>query len=232
MICITEHMKDEFKKYLDLPDSQMTVIYPGGDNRAFHVIDDEAALAAFRDRAGVPRRYVMAFGNKNLTVLLKAYSRLPAATRREFALVVAGPTLQSPQQLAAVTAGLGIRDQVVFHARPIPHEELCWFYNAAALFVLPSQYEMFCNMILEAMRCCCPVLASGLKPNIEVGTDAIAYYHAVNDPDDLADSLGRLLDADSVLADLGARGQARGAMFTWRRHAQELVSLYSEAFPA
>lgn len=230
VICITQHMKDEFTKHLGLPDSQMTVIYPGGDNRAFHVIDDEAALSSFRTGLGVRDRYVMAFGNKNLTVLLAAYSLLPGHLRDRFALVVAGPALHGARQLEETTGRLGIHGQVRFVSRPIPHHELCWFYNAAELFVLPSQYEMFCNMMLEAMRCRCPVLASGLKPNIEVGADATAYYHEMNDPDDLAAAMRRLLESDGERADLGARGQARGAVFTWRRHAEQLVSLYEEAF--
>lgn len=230
VICITQYMKDEFKKHLGLPDSQLTVIYPGGDNRAFRVIEDESALSAFREARGLRRRYVMAFGNKNLAVLLAAYSLLPAAMREEFSLVVTGPTIQTPEQLAEMAGKLGIGDQVHFESRPIPHEELCWFYNAADLFVLPSQYEMFCNMILEAMRCRCPVLASGLKPNIEVGADAMAYYSGINDPDDLAAALRQLLDSQDRRADLGARGHARGATFTWQRHAQMVVALYAEAF--
>jgi glycosyltransferase involved in cell wall biosynthesis len=172
----------------------------------------------------------MAFGNKNLVVLLTAYSRLPRTLRDEFALVVAGPTLQRPDQLAEMTSRLNIRDRVIFFSKPIPHEELCWFYNAAALFVLPSQYEMFCNMLLEAMRCRCPVLASGLAANVEVGADAIAYYSLINDPDDLAAALQRFLESDGARTDLALRGHARGATFTWRRHASELVSLYSEVF--
>lgn len=232
VICITQHMKDEFKKHLGLPDSQMTVIYPGGDNRAFDVIDDEEALASFRQGIGVRDRYIMAFGNKNLTVLLAAYSLLPGHLRDRFALVVAGPTLQSARQLSETARRLGISRQVLFASRPIPHHELCWFYNAADLFVLPSQYEMFCNMILEAMRCRCPVLASGLKPNIEVGADATAYYHELNDPDDLAAAVRRLLESDRERTDLGARGHVRGATFTWKHHAEQLVALYGEVFAA
>jgi glycosyltransferase involved in cell wall biosynthesis len=230
VICITEFMKNQFRERLGLPDSQMSVIYPGGDNQAFRVIDDEAALTAFRQRIGVARRYVMAFGNKNLVVLLKAFGRLPQATRNEFMLVVTGPTLQGPDELAELTDRLGVRGQVAFFSKPLPHEDLCWFYNAASLFVLPSQYEMFCNMLLEAMRCRCPVLASGLAPNVEVGADAMAYYSAINDPDDLATALRQLLESDDARTALARRGHARGATFTWKQHAAQLAALYSEAF--
>lgn len=228
--CITQFMKNEFLEHLDIPESLLTVIYPGGDNEHFRVIDDHAALEAFRREIKIDNEYVMAFGNKNLIVLLTAYARLPRNLREHFSLVVTGPTFETRRELAAVTSRLGISGQVRLFDYFIPHEKLVWFYNAASLFVLPSQYEMFCNMLVEAMSCRCPVLASKLVPNVELGADSIAYYEDVNDADALAAAMHRLLESKERRAYLAEAGHVRGGQFTWANYAREMVRMYEEVF--
>lgn len=228
--CITHFMKAEFIEHLKVPESVLKVIYPGGDNEHFRVIDDGDAIEAFRKQHRIDGQYVMAFGNKNLNVLLNAYSRLPRAVRNAFSLVVTGPTFETDRELIALTERLGISSQVRFFNYFIPHSDLVWFYNAASLFVLPSQYEMFCNMIVEAMRCRCPVLASRLMPNVELGAASIAYYEGVNDAEALSAAMLTLLESEEKRAQLAEAGHVRGAQFTWENYAREMLSLYEEAF--
>jgi glycosyltransferase involved in cell wall biosynthesis len=228
--CITHYMKDEFQEHLGIPDSRLIVIYPGGDNEHFRVIHDQDSLAEFRKSIGVNGDYIMAFGNKNLFVLLDAYARLPKSFRDSFSLVIAGRTFEAPRELDAMTSRLKISKHVVFANRRIPHDELVWFYNAASLFILPSQYEMFCNMIVEAMRCKCPVLASKLVPNVELGSDAIAYYEGVNDSVELSEAILHLLDSKDRRDQLAEAGSVRGSVFTWENYARAMLRLYEEAF--
>jgi glycosyltransferase involved in cell wall biosynthesis len=228
--CITEEMRRLFVEYLDIDDQRLAVIYPGGDNASFFEMEDEQALADFRRRLGVNRQFFMAFGNKNLEVLLRAYAMLPAHVREQFALVVVGKALLSQAQIEALVSALSLVDHVRVFDRPFTHQQLCWFYNAAALFVLPTQYEMFCNMILEAMRCGCPVLTSPLAANVEVGQDAMAYYGAVNDPASLAEAMRSLAESEATRLALAAKGRQRGGHFTWRQHAEQLRALYTRAF--
>lgn len=228
--CITQFMKEEFIEHLKIPEEKLIVIYPGGDNAHFRPIGDPAGLEDFRRRNQMDGDYVMAFGNKNLMVLLAAYARLSPRLRNHFSLVVVGPTFERDKELAAVTRRLGIFEQVKFFNRPIPHVELVWFYNAASLFVLPSQYEMFCNMILEAMRCRCPALVSRLPANIEVGADGVAYYEDVNNAEALAEAMEKVLESETCRDQLAAAGHARGARFTWENYARNMLKLYEEAF--
>ncbi len=228
--CITNYMKNEFKKYLNIPDSNLKVIYPGGDNEHFRVIDDTSEIDKFKNTIGVSHEYMMAFGNKNLFVLLEAYSKLPKSFKENFSLVVTGPTFQTEKELDMITSKLKIQEYVKFFSYQIAHEKLVWFYNGASLFVLPTQYEMFCNMIIEAMKCKCVVLASKLVPNVEVGDDAIAYYENVNDSDELCAAILYLLDSERARNELAERGHVRGGIFTWENYAREMLELYAEAF--
>jgi glycosyltransferase involved in cell wall biosynthesis len=81
---------------------------------------------------------------------------------------------------------LGLADSVVFLG-PKPQESLRDYYSAADVCVVPSYYEPFGIVPLEAMACGTPVVASktgGLMYTVEDGKTG--FLAAVADPDDFA----------------------------------------------
>jgi D-inositol-3-phosphate glycosyltransferase len=92
-----------------------------------------------------------------------------------------------------LSAVLGIRDRVNFRGT-IKQAELPYFYSAADVCVVPSYYESFGLVALEALACGTPVVASDvgdLKNFIRQGKTG--YVVATNDPVRLADGISRVI---------------------------------------
>lgn len=70
-----------------------------------------------------------------------------------------GPESQSVRSLTRLAETLGLRDRVWFPGR-VEHHRLPMYYSAADLLVLPSHYESFGLVVLEALACGTPVAAT------------------------------------------------------------------------
>jgi glycosyltransferase involved in cell wall biosynthesis len=84
-------------------------------------------------------------------------------------LVVGGPCPEGDmsQALKAQVASLGLEERVHFLG-PVQPDELNWPLSAADVFVLSTRNEGWANVILEAMACGLPVVASDVGGNSEV----------------------------------------------------------------
>jgi D-inositol-3-phosphate glycosyltransferase len=100
---------------------------------------------------------------KGLETLLQAVARLRASGPAARLLVVGGDTDEAldghEAALRRQAAGLGLDGAVSFVGAQ-PQERLRAYYVAADVTVLPSYYESFGMVALEAMACASPVIAS------------------------------------------------------------------------
>src|SRR5438270_9648939 len=108
---------------------------------------------------------------------------------------------------------LGIGEDVI-----IPGWVEAWqvplFYKMADLFVLPTLYEGFTLVTLEAMAYGIPVIATDTS-SIREGTGDAAVLVPVNDDEALARALHTVLTDDAVRQQLIARGREQAKKFTW-----------------
>jgi len=193
--------------HLKLQPGQIGVLNNGCD----HLDEVVPDLGVLTRHALVGTRCLLAVASanptKNLASLLTAYARLPAdpllrlvivggANERVFA---AGKTLDPPQ---------------VVRVGPVGDAQLVALYLHAAGFVLPSLYEGFGIVALEAMRCGCPVAAAQAAAIPEVCGDAALYFDPQSVPA-IADAMQRLLSDTSLVDQLRAAGQARACIFRW-----------------
>lgn len=137
---------------------------------------------------------------KGFDILLKALS----AMERDWSLVVLGEGGER-DSLETLTAELSLDERVRFpgfEANPYR-----WM-AAADLFVLPSRYEGFPNVLLEALCCGTPVAAfSGDTSADEIVRDGIDGFLAESESEEsLKDAVERVLDSDfdTVALRLGA----------------------------
>jgi glycosyltransferase involved in cell wall biosynthesis len=162
---------------------------------------------------------------KGVDVLLGAFSRLPPSAR----LVIAGSGPAEPA-LRRMAHQLGIAERVTF--RPfIPSTQMPAFYQSLDAFVLPSRThpgwkEQFGRVLIEAMACGVPVVASrcGEAPNV-VGNAGLVFDE--EDVAGLAAHLGELISQPQRRAELARRGRARVIeRYTMRRIADQTVDVY------
>lgn len=144
-------------KYYGIPESKIRIIRNGIDTSTFnpevrrHREDVRSILSVPCD-APLMIFASMDFEGKGLGTILRAISR---ANNRDIHLLVLG---NGPvRKFRSLAKTLGIENRVIFAGRRTGIER---FYGAGDLFILPTEYEPFPNVNLEAMACGLPVLTT------------------------------------------------------------------------
>ncbi len=99
---------------------------------------------------------------KGVDILIQALAELHQKGYRDTTLVIVGKGGEEGNvepQLRAQAASLGITDSVRF-VGAVLNQELYRYYSAADLFCLASEKEGWPNVVLEALACGTPVLAT------------------------------------------------------------------------
>jgi UDP-glucose:(heptosyl)LPS alpha-1,3-glucosyltransferase len=157
VICNSKMVKDEIRNHFGVAEEKLRVIYSGVDTRVFHP-DLKRHRAAVRAQYVVPEDAALflfvgsGFERKGVTTLLEAMARLSAGT---YLLVVGHDKNLEKYQARAQRLGLGGR--VRFAGR---QGDVKPFYGAADGLVLPTLYDPFPNVALEAMASGVPVITS------------------------------------------------------------------------
>ncbi len=173
---------------------------------------------------------------KGLTLLLAAALKLD----RQYQLVIVASSPDTPEIAAEVAALVGRvsaeRGNVIWIGHFISREDLIHLHSHAAVFVCPSIYEPFGLVILEAMACVTPVVASRVGGIPEIVVDGETGYLVDYDPADLdgftsalADRIEALLRDTTMAARMGKAGRERVRQhFGWRAIASQTVQLYDK----
>ena len=229
------------QQMIDLYDAQadkIAIISPGVDLKLFHPIDQSAA----RIHLGEPKNdhSVLFVGRidpiKGIDVWFKAMALVVEENpelRGKLCVCLIGGDIDEEEpdkevaRLQALKNELGIGDLVTFLGRR-SQEALPYYYASADVVVMPSLYESFGMVALEAMACGTPVVASdvgGLSYIVRNGETG--YLVPERDPRALANCLGQLLRDPDLRARLGRRGIEVAREYAWPRITDQIELLYS-----
>ncbi len=177
--------------------------------------------------------------NKGPSVLIRAMAQVVREhpdLRSRVRLLIAGGSLPGggtiqpeEEKVRSLVDQLGLADQVRFLG-PLAQTDLAVHYAAAVTTVVPSFYETFGLVALEAMACGCPVVASrtgGLSHT--VSHDRTGLLVPPGDVGALAGALGRLLRDPELVTRL--RAPLRNGLppsANWSSIADRAVSYYEE----
>ena len=170
---------------------------------------------------------------KGLENLLEAMTRVAEPAR----LLIIGGDADEPENghgvyLRERVAALGVGGRVRFLGAQ-PQGRLRLFYAAADATVMPSYYESFGMVALEAMACGSPVVASrvgGLTTTVQDGVTGELVPEG--DPAALAAALTALLADEARRDRLGRQAARWAAEHRWPCVAEAVCRLYSELRPA
>jgi alpha-1,3-rhamnosyl/mannosyltransferase len=186
--------------------------------------------ARFTPGAGAHRQrpYVLTVGQlqprKNLEAAVGAFE-LVARAHPEHELVVVGARGWRDDALLAQMQASPVANRIVLAGR-VTDDEPVALYRGADCFIFPSRYEGFGFPPLEAMACGAPVVCSDATSLPEVVGDAGLLVDA-GDTDATAAAVGSVLGDRDRAAELGRRGRARAAAFTWAACAEATVAAYT-----
>ena len=135
------------------------------------------------------------------------------------------------QRLQDLRAELGIADLVTFLGAQA-QDALPDHYSAADVVIMPSYYESFGMVALEAMACGTPVIASqvgGLSFTVQDGVTG--FLVPDRDPPALAEKITLLLKEKVLRNKLGIQGIEWAQQHSWAKIADQIMSLYSDTVP-
>lgn len=121
---------------------------------------------------------------------------------------------------------LNLNDRVVF-TNTVSTDDLPGIYKKADLFILPSLYEGFGLVLLEALACGTPVVASRISSIPEVVGDAGEFFDPYNE-DNMYDVCRDVLSDFELRKKMRILGISRARQFSWRRMTEETLKVYEE----
>lgn len=116
------------------------------------------------------------------------------------------------------------------HIPHLPRAELWSHYRRASAFALPSAAEGFATVLLEALSCGVPLVASrnsGADTLIEHGTHGL--MHEFDDEDALCTQLERILSNETERAEMGRAAHALSRTWTWREFREAFARIADES---
>ena len=219
---------------------KVVVIPPGVDTCRFYPIPEDEA----KEYIGVPPcgRMILFVGRieplKGLDVLLESIARLRQHdTMGEFRfclVIIGGEAISDGEMQGTEMARIhtlreqyGLQDLVAFLGKR-SQDTLPYYYSAAEVVVVPSFYESFGMVALEAMACGTPVVASQVGGLAYLVQDGITGYTVpVDDPQALADRLMQLLSNTALRSSMAQQAFQYARGYAWESIAQKLLQVYT-----
>jgi len=108
-------------------------------------------------------------------------------------------------------------------------DTLPYYYSAAQVLVMPSHYESFGMVALEAMACGTPVVASQVGGLAYLVQDGVTGYVVPDgNPEALADRLGALIQDPQLRRKMGQQASAAARDYAWPVIGEQVIRLYQE----
>lgn len=123
---------------------------------------------------------------------------------------------------------LNLTENVVFLGNVFGFEKRCLIASTDIL-ILPSRYEAFGIVLLEAMASSKPVVASdvgGIPYIVDDGKTGLLFEEG--NIDELAKHVLKLLADKSMRLNMGKAGRERAKLFSWSEIADKTVKVYRE----
>jgi len=161
---------------------------------------------------------------KNLFNLLHAFKKVQSMIADTKLLIVGDGALKG--DLIRATQRLRLNENVIFTGL-ISFEKLLVYYNAANVFVLPSIFESFSLVSLEAAACGVPiVISTGADAFItDFGEDAL-FVTQPDDPVKIAESLITALTDDEEIGEKVSLSLKRVKSYDWMERAKKVAVIY------
>lgn len=235
VIAVSNNTAAYLTSLYDVPKQKIAVISPGVDPAIFFPADTRQSKRAIG--ADPTKQMILAVGRidpvKGFDVLLYALKILFTKQQdllKNVCVAIVGGDVEEKQKawsaertrLEKLRKTLGLETSVRF-IRAQPQEKLPRFYNAADVLVMPSHYESFGMVALEALACGTPVIATDVTGISAILKDAPkGHIVSANNPIGLAEELVHVLThPHKRTVDPSAI-----APFTWTETAKKAATVY------
>lgn len=237
IITPTESEKS-YLEYLYLADKNKMVIIPPGVNTNFFKPIDQCEA---KKKIGTKKedKILLFVGRieplKGLDMLMYALKVLIMKNPElQVCLWIVGGDISQPQELWSHQLKMLQQLKEVLHLSMRvkfvglkTQEELPAYYNAAEMVIMPSHYESFGMVTLEAMACGTPVITTNVAGVSQlIDKQHAALITSVNNPLLLASQIKYLLTDDAAHAQISADLRVKAQALSWDTIVTKIIAVY------
>jgi glycosyltransferase involved in cell wall biosynthesis len=236
-IVATSPQEKEHMRSLVSTKGHIDIIPCGTDVQQFGCIDRQAARKQLG--FGSEDKIVLYVGRfdprKGIETLVRAVARSQFRNHPNIKLIIGGGSVPGQsdglerERIEEIIAELGMQDITTLPGR-LSQEILPSYYAAADVCVVPSHYEPFGLVAIEAMASYTPVVASNVGGlQFTVIPEETGLLAPPQDVDAFANAIDRILNNPQWRDKLGQNGRKRvESKFSWDGVATQLADLYTE----
>jgi glycogen(starch) synthase len=228
VVCCSDYMVQHVKWAFGLPNDKLAMV-PNGVNPYVYGAFDKEDLSSFRRRYALPNEKIVLYVGrlvyeKGIHVLINAVPKVLAKVDAKFVIVGSG---YMQEQLSAIVRSMGLEHKVLFTGF-VDEDSLLKLQRVAAVSVVPSLFEPFGIVALEAMAAKSPVVVSdtgGLSEIVEHDVTGVKVYP--NNTESLAWGISKVLTDDAYSHHI--RENAYKVIlekFDWDKIAQQTIHMY------
>ena len=242
LVAATPTEREQLIKLYGAEPGRISIVPPGVDISHFHPLPQRLARQAIG--ADDHDWMILFVGRieplKGVDTLIRAMALLAQecptwVSRLSLAIIGGDPDTNENaemERLKAMHADLQLGDLVVFLGAK-DQNKLQYYYNAAEALVMPSHYESFGMVALEAMACGTPVIASDVGGLSHLVRDGETGFHIPSgDHLALASTLSRLLQDDALRRQLGEQAAYWAQNYSWTKIGDRILAVYRRAAQA
>lgn len=228
VICCSNYMVSHVKWAFGLPEDKLVMI-PNGVNAEAYLKDDVEELKRFRDKFALPEEKIVLFVGrlvyeKGAHILVNATPKVLENVNAKFVIVGNG---YMKEKLSKLIKNMGITHKVLFTGF-VDDETLRKLQKCADVSVVPSLFEPFGIVALEAMAAKSPIVVSdtgGLSEIVEHDVDGVKVYP--NNSDSLAWGITRVLKDEKYAAWIRANAFRKvKEKYNWDKMADQTINVY------
>jgi glycosyltransferase involved in cell wall biosynthesis len=230
IIGVSHHEMELLQQIMDIDSSKIRYIPNGIDFSRFEPIPKPNMFKQkFKPKGNIILYVGRLASNKGLEVLVRA---APAVLKEypETTFVFVGEDEGMEETLKTQAKKLGISKNLLFTGHIKSEELFLSAFAACDVFVLPSEYEAFGIVLLEAMACKKPVIGTRVGGVPEaIGKEGAGVVVEYEDDVALAEEINKLLEDNSRRKKMGEIGRMRVRKnFTWASVVNQIENVYGE----
>lgn len=230
VVAVSDWMRSEVVSEFKIPPEKAVSIPNAVDVAKFEKQVDVAA-ARSRWHVGPEDKLATAVGRltsqKGFDDLIRAYPRIRRSVPNARLLVVGDGYMRG--QLEALAEKEKVKGATTF-AGFVSDPDLVDAVKASDVVVVPSRFEPFGIIALEAMAAGVPVVVSKVGGLAEIVDDYVDGLEVEpNNPDSIADATVRVLSDRALASELAARAKEKVRQFNWESSAMKTLGVYGDA---
>jgi len=215
LITISEASKIDLQNKYGLPDSKISVVYPGVSQ----------VFSPKGPKYVDTKKYFLYVGalkkTKNLPTMLEGFALFLAKQPKVYRFVIIGSDVDRDEEIYKTIKRLKLENSVIF--KGYTHiSELPKYYRGAYAFVSTALYEGFGLPLVEAMASGTPVIAGKNSAMREVVGKAGILVDAQN-PGEIATALNRMVEESLLRIKLIKLGLRQAKLFRWHLFARSVL---------